>query len=126
MEGEISSGFGWRRCPFTRKKEFHYGIDIANRTGTKVYAAGDGVVVFVGWRKGYGRNIKIRHGFGYETVYGHLYRILVKRGQRVKRGDLIALSGSSGRSIGPHLHYEIRFNKKSINPWRCILFTKKE
>jgi murein DD-endopeptidase MepM/ murein hydrolase activator NlpD len=122
MSGKFTSGFGYRRCPFTKRREFHEGIDIANYVGTPIYAPADGVVVSCGWRRGYGRRIKIRHGFGYETVYGHLSRIMVRKGQSVRRGDLIGLSGDSGRSTGPHLHYEIRLNKRAINPWRCIIY----
>lgn len=122
MSGRFTSGFGYRRCPFTHRRRFHEGIDIANNVGTSIYAPADGVVSFTGWKGGYGRLLKIRHGSGYETLYGHLSKILARKGERVKRGDLIALSGHSGRSTGPHLHYEIRFNKKPIDPWRCILY----
>ena len=106
--GRLTSGFGMRRDPFTRKATFHGGIDIAAPRGARVRAAQDGVVVFAGRRGGYGKLIILRHRFGYETYYGHLSRIHVRKGRRVKSGALIGRVGSTGRSTGPHLHFEVR------------------
>ncbi len=114
--GRITSPFGYRRNPLGRGTEFHSGIDIANNRGTKIKAAGSGVVVFAGYNSGYGRLIVIKHGYGYESMYGHNRKLLVKVGDHVKKGQIIAEMGSTGRSTGPHLHFEIRYNKKSINP----------
>lgn len=119
--GRVTSGFGYRRCPFTRRREFHEGIDIAVNVGTPIRAPADGKVTYTGWKSGYGRTLKIDHGYGYKTVYGHNSRIKVKKGQEVKRGDIIALVGNTGRSTGPHLHYEIRVNNKAINPFLLVL-----
>ena len=113
----ISSGFGIRTDPFTKAKKMHWGMDFAAPRGTPIYATGDGVVVRADSRaSGYGKHIRIDHGFGYETLYGHMYKFNVHRNQKVKRGDLIGFVGSTGRSDGPHVHYEIFKDGKRINP----------
>ena len=113
----MASGYGWRTDPFTKVRKFHYGMDFSAPRGTPVYAPGDGVVKRADNRSsGYGRHIRIDHGFGYTSLFAHLYKYNVKRGQRVKRGDLIGFVGSTGRSQGPHLHYEIFKDGDKINP----------
>ncbi len=119
--GYISSGFGWRISPFTGMKEFHKGIDIVARSGTPVVATACGVVIFAGRFGGYGKTVIIRHRNGFTTLYAHLRDILVKRGQRVKRGQVIGTVGSSGLSTGPHLHYEVRYRGRALNPKDYIL-----
>lgn len=110
-EGEYSiNGFGMRLHPILKINRMHQGIDILNDVGTPVYAPGNGKVVYVGKKAGLGITVEIEHGFGYKTVYGHLSKSLVLEGQSVKRGDKIALSGNTGLSSGPHLHYEIHLN----------------
>jgi len=119
--GWISSPFGVRRDPFTGRRRFHEGIDITNRIGAPVIAPADGIVTFAKRNGGYGKVIYISHGFGISTRYGHLNKIYVKVGQHVQRGDLIGLIGNTGRSTGPHLHYEVRINNKPVNPINFIL-----
>jgi murein DD-endopeptidase MepM/ murein hydrolase activator NlpD len=120
-QGWISSEFGHRINPFSGRKTFHAGLDIANFTGTPVYSPADGVVSFAGPRGGYGNVVQIDHGFGIITRYGHNSRIVVKRGDRVRRGEKIAEIGSTGRSTAPHLHYEVVLNGKPVNPRPFIL-----
>lgn len=120
-KGWLSSRFGFRVSPFTGQKEFHKGIDIATRMGAPITAAADGIVENVRWDYGYGRVLSLRHGYGLETRYAHLKKALVKKGQYVKRGETIALVGNSGRSTGPHLHYEVHLNKVCVDPLRYIL-----
>jgi murein DD-endopeptidase MepM/ murein hydrolase activator NlpD len=120
-EGWITSRFGYRTSPFTGRKEFHKGFDIANRNGTAVMASADGVVTFVGQKNGMGNVVVIDHGHGLLTRYAHLSKSLKKRGESVKRGDIIAQMGSSGRSTGPHLHYEVHLNGVAVNPGKYIL-----
>lgn len=113
----IASGYGWRTDPFTKVKKFHYGMDFTAPRRTPIYATGDGVVKRADNRSsGYGNHIRIDHGYGYTSLYAHLYKYNVKRGQRVKRGDIIGFVGSTGRSQGPHLHYEIFKDGDRINP----------
>lgn len=113
----MASGYGWRTDPFTKVRKFHYGMDFSAPRGTPVYASGDGIIKRADNRSsGFGRHIRIDHGFGYLSLYAHLYKYNVKRGQRVKRGDLIGFVGSTGRSQGPHLHYEIYKDGEKINP----------
>lgn len=114
--GRLTSGFGFRISPTSRRREFHNGIDIANKAGTDIYASASGVVTFSGYNGSYGRMIIISHGNGYTTVYAHNSRNLVNVGDRVTKGDVIAKMGSTGRSTGPHVHFEIRKNGKPINP----------
>ena len=112
--GTISSLYG------PRKGEFHTGLDIANYLGTPIYAAQSGKVTFTGWRGNYGRTVIIDHLNGYKTLYGHNRKIIVKSGQIVKTGQLISQMGSTGRSTGPHLHFEVHYNNKVVNPLEYI------
>ena len=113
----MASGYGYRSDPFTKVRKFHYGMDFTAARGTPVYATGDGVIKRADSRSsGYGRHIRVDHGYGYVSLYAHLYKYNVRRGQKVKRGDLIGYVGSSGRSQAPHLHYEVFKDKKRINP----------
>jgi murein DD-endopeptidase MepM/ murein hydrolase activator NlpD len=119
--GRRTSGFGTRKNPFdSRRSEFHSGIDLACPSGSPVMASRDGTVVFSGYREGYGNLVVISHEHGYNSLYGHLSKALVTPGQKVKRGDRIALSGNTGRSTGPHLHFEVRKDKRAINPGNLI------
>lgn len=115
-EGELSSGYGMRRDPFTGERRFHHGLDIAAPTGTPIQPVGSGEVVFSGWRKGYGRMVTVRHEDGTESIYAHTSKNLVREGDRVDPEDTIALVGSTGRSTGPHLHLEIRQEDESVDP----------
>ena len=116
-KSRISAFYGYRIHPIYKTKIFHEGIDFAAPRGTEVYSSGDGVVVQnTRSNYGYGNIIKIDHGYGYETVYAHLYKSLVKKGQKVKRGQSIGAVGSTGLSTGPHLHYEVRKNERRVNP----------
>lgn len=115
--GEISSYYGWRKSPFGgRSESFHDGIDIANDSGTEVCAAADGQVVFAGWQPVYGRTILIEHGHGFTTKYAHNSALLVEEGDRVKKGQVIARMGTSGRSTGPHLHFSIMKWDQTLDP----------
>jgi murein DD-endopeptidase MepM/ murein hydrolase activator NlpD len=120
-KGLITSEFAYRRSPFTNEKEFHEGLDISARTGTVIIAPADGVVTEIGKTYGFGNLLTVSHGYGLKTMYGHLSSALVKKGQAVKRGDKIALVGSSGRTTGPHLHYEVLLNGVPVNPRNYIL-----
>ena len=114
---KMASGYGWRTDPFTKVRKFHYGMDFTAPRGTPIYATGDGVVERADNRSsGYGNHIRIDHGYGYVSLYGHLYKYNVKRGQKVQRGDLIGFVGSTGRSQAPHVHYEIFKDGDRINP----------
>lgn len=119
-KGWVTSDFGVRRDPFDGQRRMHAGIDIATRTGTPVAATAAGIVREVRSEPGYGKLVVIDHGYGFSTAYGHNSRILVKVGQRVKRGDLIATAGSTGRSTGPHVHYEVRQNGVPVNPSKYL------
>lgn len=119
--GWVSSRFGNRISPFTNEKEFHKGIDISARMRTPIIAPADGVVISVGRTYGYGNMVTISHGYGMKTLYGHLDKFLVKKGEPVKRGQEIALLGNSGRSTGPHVHYEVYLNGVPVDPFRYIL-----
>jgi murein DD-endopeptidase MepM/ murein hydrolase activator NlpD len=119
--GVLTAGFGARPDPFTSHSEFHTGIDISTPAGNRVVAPASGTVVRVGWDQGYGRFLEIAHGYGVTTLYGHLQAARVAEGQRVKRGDLVALVGSTGRSTGPHLHYEVHTDGKPVNPLDFVL-----
>jgi murein DD-endopeptidase MepM/ murein hydrolase activator NlpD len=118
--GPITGSFGERQDPFTREGAFHPGVDIGAAYGTPVHATADGVVVYAGWEEGYGRLVVIDHGFGISTCYAHLSAFNTQVGTRVDRGDVIGYVGDSGRSTGPHLHYEVRINNTPINPWRYL------
>ena len=119
--GYLSNSFGRRIHPFTGKRSFHYGQDIATQSGNRIVAPANGVVLVAEYRDFYGRMIIIDHNFGYTTRYGHLAAFNVKEGDRVKRGQVIGFVGSSGRSTGPHLHYEVRFMGKAMNPMNFII-----
>ncbi|MPQ45933.1 peptidoglycan DD-metalloendopeptidase family protein [Marinifilum sp. N1E240] len=114
--GRISAGYGWRIHPIYKTKKFHDGMDFTGKIGTPIYATGDGVVKVAKKERGYGKKVVIDHGYGYTTVYAHLDSYRVKRGQKVKRGEIIAELGNTGVSTGPHLHYEVRKNRKTLNP----------
>lgn len=117
---ELSSGFGKRHDPINNRWSMHYGVDLRGPTGSPVMATAPGVVIFAGTDSGYGRNVEIDHGMGFKTRYGHLEKILVQAGQKVDTQTKIGLLGSSGRSTGPHLHYEIVHNGKPIDPMRFL------
>lgn len=113
----MASGYGWRSDPFTKARKMHYGMDFTAPKGTPIYATGDGVITRADNNSsGYGKHIRIDHGYGYLSLYGHLSQYNVKQGQKVKRGDLIGFVGSTGRSEAPHLHYEVWKDKDRINP----------
>jgi murein DD-endopeptidase MepM/ murein hydrolase activator NlpD len=113
----MASGFGYRTDPFTKANKFHFGMDFTAPRGTPVYASGDGKVIRAdNTASGYGNHIRIDHGYGYESLYAHLYKYNVRTGNRIKRGDLIGFVGSTGRSEAPHLHYEIFKDGIRINP----------
>lgn len=121
-KGRVTSPFGYRYHPIEGQTMFHEGLDIANVLLTPIYATADGVIRYVGPRDYYGNVVMINHDqIDLETIYAHLNKILVKSGQRVKRGDLIALMGNTGRSTGSHLHYEVRSDGRQINPQSFIL-----
>jgi murein DD-endopeptidase MepM/ murein hydrolase activator NlpD len=124
-DGIITDGFGMRYHPILRIRLMHEGIDLVADLGTNVYATGDGTVSYVGPRGGYGTVVEINHGFGYTTLYGHLSKPLVREGQKVRRGQVIALTGDSGLSTGPHLHYEVLKNGVHVDP-TAYFFTGRE
>jgi murein DD-endopeptidase MepM/ murein hydrolase activator NlpD len=119
--GWVSSGFGYRISPFTGERELHRGLDICNRKGASIIAPADGVVTDIDWDPGYGRTVTINHGYGLSTMYAHLEKVLVKKGQVVRRHQEIAQVGDSGRTTGAHLHYEVHLNGVPVNPVRYIL-----
>jgi murein DD-endopeptidase MepM/ murein hydrolase activator NlpD len=113
----IPSGYGWRTDPIYKTGEFHPGLDFTANTGTEIFATGDGVVERAdAMDQGYGNHVIINHGFGYQTLYGHMTKFIVQPGQKVKRGELIGYVGSTGRSTGPHVHYEVIKNGEKVNP----------
>ncbi|SCM79422.1 Peptidase M23 [uncultured Sporomusa sp.] len=116
VSGEVTSGFGWRNSPLDSGSELHAGIDIANSMDTPVVATADGTVVRSEWAGGYGNLVQIDHGNGITTIYGHNSRIIASSGQHVKKGQVIAYVGSTGKSTGPHVHYEIRVNGTAVDP----------
>jgi len=117
-----SSGFGYRIHPISKKRKFHRGLDIRANRGTPIYATADGVVEYVQSRNigAYGRVVKVKHNYGFQTVFAHMKKTKVKVGQVVKKGQLLGLTGNSGRSSGPHLHYEVRYANKVLNPKNFI------
>ena len=117
----VTSSFGYRVSPFTGQREFHQGFDISTRMGTPILATADGVVTFIGKKGFLGNTIIIDHGHGMVTRYGHCSKFLKKRGEKVKRWEPIALVGNTGRSTGPHVHYEVRLNGIPVNPYKYIL-----
>lgn len=113
----IASGYGYRTDPFTKARKFHYGMDFTAPRGTPIYATGDGVVTRAdNTATGYGNHVVIDHGYGYESLYGHMYKYNVRKGQKVQRGDVIGFVGSTGRSEAPHCHYEVFKDGERINP----------
>jgi murein DD-endopeptidase MepM/ murein hydrolase activator NlpD len=119
-DGRISSTFGSRFHPIDKRVKFHGGLDIAVPTGSKVVASADGIVKFAGWKGGYGNVVIIEHPDGSETLYGHNSKLMVTEGQKVGGGDPISLSGSTGKSTGPHLHFEMRRNGQLVNPSKFL------
>jgi murein DD-endopeptidase MepM/ murein hydrolase activator NlpD len=120
VQGWFSHGFGWRKDPMTGKRQFHRGIDIVADSGTPIRAPADGVITRTARVADYGKMIDMSHGFGYSTRYGHMSEILVREGQKVRRGDVIGRIGSTGRSTGPHLHYEVFRDGRRVNPWKYL------
>jgi len=118
--GWLSSSYGYRIDPFNGKKTFHSGIDFAAKEGTEVIAVADGMVSFIGERNGYGELIEIDHGNGYVTRYAHNEKITAKAGDRIKKGEPIALLGSTGRSTGPHVHFEVLREGTKIDPYKFV------
>lgn len=112
----MASGYGWRVDPVYHVRRFHEGMDFTAPVGTDIFATGNGVVVYSGWRQGYGETVEIDHGFNYLTRYAHCSKRLAKVGQKVKRGDVIALVGNTGKSTGSHLHYEVRYLGQPVDP----------
>jgi hypothetical protein len=110
------SGYGMRMHPIYKYEKFHAGMDFTANNGTKIYATGDGVIELAEYGSGYGNHVVIKHGYGYETLYGHMEKIGVRLGQKVKRGELIGYVGNSGLSAGPHVHYEVHKNGQAVNP----------
>ncbi len=121
IRGWITSSFGQRISPFTDKLQMHEGLDICARPGTPVKATAEGIVIYSGWKSDFGKLVTIDHGYGYRTRYGHLSKIFVKNGQRVKRGDAVGAVGNTGRSTGPHLHYEVKVRGLPVNPKTYLL-----
>jgi murein DD-endopeptidase MepM/ murein hydrolase activator NlpD len=120
INGWITSGFGKRASPLTGEPGRHYGVDIANVVGTPIHATADGLIVYAGWQNGYGRVVVIEHGYGFSTRYGHCSSVDVKVGDEVKRGQIISYVGSSGRSTGSHLHYEVRIHGIPVDPEKYL------
>lgn len=119
--GPLGDKFGMRLHPILRHRRMHTGLDVVVNTGTKVYAPGNGTIKKVGYRSGYGKVVEIDHGFGYTSLYAHLSKISVKRGKKIKRGDLLGLSGQTGSmATGPHLHYEVKHKGIVLNPRNFI------
>jgi murein DD-endopeptidase MepM/ murein hydrolase activator NlpD len=120
VQGRITGSFGDRLDPFSGEGAFHAGVDISSSYGDAVHAAADGLVVAVDTRPGYGRVVVVDHGFGTSTWYGHLSGFSTQVGAQVKRGEVIGYVGTSGRSSGPHVHYEVRVYGAPVNPWRYL------
>jgi murein DD-endopeptidase MepM/ murein hydrolase activator NlpD len=117
VQGQLMSSFGSRTDPFSGEGAIHTGVDLNAPMGTAVHVAADGIVVFNDWSGGYGHLVRVDHGNGLQTYYGHLSRVEVVVGQEVRRGDVIAFSGASGRATSPHLHYEVRMGGTPVNPY---------
>ena len=120
VEGAVRSAFGTRNDPFSGEGVFHTGIDLAAARGTPVHVTADGVITRAGWDGGYGKLVVVDHGNGLETYYAHLSQFLVVPGQEVSRGEVIALSGGTGHSTGPHVHYEVRLHGTPLNPYNFL------
>jgi murein DD-endopeptidase MepM/ murein hydrolase activator NlpD len=121
VRGTITAGYGYRLSPFTGQREMHEGLDIAAPYGTPIVAAADGVVSFVGPLASFGNVVFVNHGHGFTTFYAHASSFRVKEGQQVKRGQIVAYVGTSGRTTGPHVHYEVQVNGAAVNPLRYIV-----
>ncbi len=121
VKGWLTAGFGQRRSPFTGQRQMHEGVDIANTVGTPVIAPADGIVTYTGPLGGFGDVVSVDHGHKISTFYAHLQRHKVSQGQRVRRGDVIGLVGTTGRVTGPHLHYEIQVNEVSVDPTKYVI-----
>jgi murein DD-endopeptidase MepM/ murein hydrolase activator NlpD len=121
VKGWLTSGFGNRVSPFTGEVGLHKGIDIAARPETPITAPAAGIVRYDGFESGFGREVRVDHGYGMETIYGHMAKSAVKVGQRIKRGDVIGYVGNTGLSTGPHLHYEVHVNSVPVNPLKYII-----
>ncbi len=121
IRGWVTSPFGHRVSPFTGTLQMHDGLDICARLGTPIKASADGLVIYSGWKSQYGKTVTIDHGYGYLTRYAHMSKIISKNGQRIKRGEIIGNVGSTGRSTGPHLHYEVRVNGLPVDPKKYLL-----
>jgi len=119
-QGWFSHGFGWRKDPFSGKRQFHRGIDIVNHRGTPIYATADGVVSRAVRVADLGKTVDVSHGGGYVTRYAHLNEITVRPGQKIRRGEQIGKMGSTGRSTGDHLHYEVFHDGRRVNPWKYL------
>jgi murein DD-endopeptidase MepM/ murein hydrolase activator NlpD len=115
-EGVLTSGFGYRRSPFTRRWKFHTGLDLAGPIGTPIIAPAPGIVIQAGWNSGYGRSLEIDHGYGLVSRFAHTSRLYVKLGDKISRGQLIGAVGQTGQSTGPHLHYEVMVNGERVDP----------
>jgi len=124
VKGKISSLYGRRRDPLNHRKAFHAGLDFRGRRGDKVHVTGSGIVKRSGYQRGFGNCIVIDHGNGYETLYAHLSKRLVHKGDRVARDQVIGLVGSTGRSTGSHLHYEVHYRNKSVDPLKFLRIAK--
>lgn len=120
VNGVLSSSFGGRSDPFSGEGAFHTGVDLVAPAGTPVHATADGVITTAGWSGAYGKLVVIDHGNGLDTYYAHLSQFLVVPGQEVRRGEVIALSGGTGRATGPHMHYEVRLHGTPVNPYRYL------
>ena len=116
LEGRITSDFGMRMHPIFKRYRKHPGVDFAAKAGSPIYAAADGIIKLAKYNGGYGNCVFIDHLYGFETRYGHMQKILVRKGQRVKRGDKIGLVGKTGIATAPHLHFEVHFNGHEVNP----------
>lgn len=123
VQGRITGSFGERTDPFSGEGAFHRGVDISSDIGTRIIAPADGVVLYADMMNGYGRTVMVDHGNGISTLYGHLSGFAVSQGQQVHRGDTLGYVGESGRSTGPHLHYEVRIFNTPVNPHKYMLFT---
>jgi murein DD-endopeptidase MepM/ murein hydrolase activator NlpD len=123
--GVVTSKFGYRRHPITGRRSMHKGIDIAAKHGTDIVAMADGIVIFSGWKGGYGKIVEVRHANGLETRYAHNSANLVNEGDMVRKGQVIAKLGSTGRSTGPHIHFEVRRNGEAVNPMQYLDLSKK-
>ena len=113
---QTASGYGMRIDPIYKTPKFHAGMDFSALVGSDVFATGNGVIILAGWKQGYGNTVMIRHGYGYETVYAHLSKIKVRNGNKVTRGEIIGEIGNTGKSTGPHLHYEVHYKNKAVDP----------